>query len=312
MSDWLQCTSGVPQGSILGPILFLIYVNDLPRCILHSQIFLYADDAKLFKHINCRLDCILFQQGIDALLIWCATWQLKLNISKCLCIRYGVVIRSFIDYNISGTVLQKVTSTKDLGVTFDSKLKFSEQYNAVVNQGFIRVNLLLKCFHSCDRNLQIGLYNTFVQPVLEFSSPIWSPHLEKDIKAIERVQKYFMKNLLCLKNLSYHERLCVLKQPSLALRRVRADLIFLYKILHGLVDTDLKSLLVMNTEVVDTHHLRGHALKLYLPKPRTDVLKFSYVYRVVKLWNDLPSFVCESNSLTILKQRLTTHLYSYT
>ena len=273
----------MPQGSILGPILFLIYVNNLPQCILHSQIFLYADDAKLFKRINCRLDCILFQQDIDALVNWCATWQLKLNISKCLCIRYGVIIRPSIDYNVSGTVLQKVTSTKDLGVTLDSKLKFSEQCNAVVNQGFIRANLLLKCFYSRDRNQQIDLFNIFVRPVLEFNSPIWSPHLEKDIKAIERVQKYFTKNLLCLKSLSYHERLCVLKQPSLALRRVRADLIFLYKILHGLMDTDLKSLFVTNTDVVNTHDLRGHALKLYLPKPRTDVTKFSCVYCVVKL-----------------------------
>ena len=170
---------------------------------------------------------------------------------------------------------------------------------------------MLKCFHSRDRNLQIGLFrpNTFVRPVLEFNSPIWSPHLEKDIKAIERVQKYFTKNALCLRNLSYHVLLCVLKQPSLALRRVRADLIFLYKILHGLVDTDLKSLFFMNTEVVDSHYLRGHALKLNLPKPRTDVMKFSFAYRVVKLWNSVPSSVSESNSLTIFKQRLTTHLY---
>ena len=78
------------------------------------------------------------------------------------------------------------------------------------------------------------------------------------------------------------------------------------------MDTDLKSLFVLNTEVINIHHLRGHALKLYLPKPRTDIMKFSYVYRVVKLWNDLPSAICESNSLTIFKQLLTNHLYSYT
>ena len=121
-----------------------------------------------------------------------------------------------------------------------------------------------------------------------------------------------MKNLLCLKNLSYNECICLLKQPSLALRRVRADLIFLYKILLSLMDTDLKSLFVMNPKVVNTRYLRGHALKLYMPKPRTDVMKFSYVYHVIKLWNDFPSYVCESNSLTIFKQRLTTYLYSYT
>ena len=119
----------------------------------------------------------------------------KLNISKCLCIRYGIVIRPSIDYNIPGTVLQKVTSTKNLGVTFNSKLKFSEQCNAVVNQGFIRVNLLLKRFHSRGRNLQIGLLNTFVRPILEYNSPLWFPYLKKDIKVVECVQKYFMKNL---------------------------------------------------------------------------------------------------------------------
>ena len=93
-----------------------------------------------------------------------------------------------------------------------------------------------------------------------------SSHLKRDIKAVESVQKYFTKNLLCLKSLSYNERLCVLKQPSLALCRVRAVLIFLYKIFRSLVNIDVKNLFVMNTEVVNTHHLRGHALKLYLPK----------------------------------------------
>ena len=92
-------------------------------------------------------------------------------------------------------MLQKVTSTKNLGVTFNSKLKFSEQCNAVVNQGFIRVNLLLKRFHSRDRNLQIGLLNTFVRPILEYNSPLWFPYSKKDIKVVEHVQKYFMKNL---------------------------------------------------------------------------------------------------------------------
>jgi hypothetical protein len=308
ISDWLNCTSGVPQGSVLGPILFLIYINDLPDCIQHSQIFLYADDAKIFKRIDCRLDCLLLQRDIDSIAAWCETWQLKLNISKCVYIRFGLVVRPSFDYNILGVLLEKVTSTKDLGVIFDSKLMFSEHCNSVVSKGFARVSMLLKCFYSRDRNFQIKLFNTFVRPVLEYNSPIWSPHLLKDIAAIERVQKFFTKNLRGLKNLSYTERLSILNQPSLATRRIRTDLIFLYKILHGLVDTDLQKLFVMTSVHVHDRILRGHAVKLYAPKPRSDCLKYDFVNRVIKHWNSLPGNICENESLAIFKLNLSAYL----
>ena len=89
VSEWKPCTSGVTQGSVLGPLLFLIYINDLPDHIHHSSILLYADNAKLLKCISNRLDCILFQQDINSLLRWCSTWQIHLNIAKCVFIRFG-------------------------------------------------------------------------------------------------------------------------------------------------------------------------------------------------------------------------------
>jgi hypothetical protein len=310
MSDWLQCTSGVPQGSVLGSLLFNIYINDLPDCVHHSNIYLYADDAKMFKSINCRLDCLLFQQDIDSISAWCTLWQLKLNILKCLYIRYGLVNRPTFDYSISGILLKKVMSTKDLGVVFDSKLSFSEQCNDVVNKGFMRANMLLKCFQSRDRRLQINLFNTFVRPILEFNSPVWSPHLIKDVTAIERVQKYFTKNLKGLKNKTYNQRLIILNQPTLQSRRIRADMIYLFKILHGLVDMNLKRLFPVNTSAY-SFNLRGHAFMLYAPKPRTDLLKFSYVYRAIKCWNSLPTYVCDTDSLSVFKNRLTVHLLQH-
>ena len=90
LSSFKTCISGVPQGSVLSPIIFILYTNDLPDYIKHSQIFLYADDAKLLKSIACRLDCILLQQDLDTVVAWCLTWQLSLKITKCLYIRFGL------------------------------------------------------------------------------------------------------------------------------------------------------------------------------------------------------------------------------
>ena len=170
--------------------------------------------------------------------------------------------------------------------------------------------MLLRCFHTRDRNLQIRLFNTFVRPILEYASPVWSPHLKRDITVVERVQKYFTKCLRGLSNKSYTDRLAALNQSSLQLRRLRTDLIFLYKILHGLVDNSLKSLFTLSADVVTSDRsLRGHAWKLQKPKPRTDMLKYDYFCRVINYWNALPKHVVETKSLPVFKQRLCTHLH---
>ena len=97
-------------------------------------------------------------------------------------------------------------------------------------------------------------------------------------------------------------RLSILKQLSIELRRIRHDLITLYKILHGMVDSSLKSLFVLATDMSTcSHTLRGHVFKLFLSKPRTDMLKYGFVYRVIKVWNSLSQTECESGTLSMLK-----------
>ena len=148
--------------------------------------------------------------------------------------------------------------------------------------------MLLRCFHTRDRTLQMKLFNTFVRPVLEYNSPIWSPHLFKNIISVKRVQRYFTKNLRGLKYIPYNKRLLLLEQPSIELRCTSADPIFLYKILHRLVDTSLKKIF---TAFVDVSRLRGHAFRLMAPRPNSDILKYDFVYRFIICWNSLPSFI---------------------
>lgn len=270
--------------------------------------FLYADDAKVMRRIDCAYDCLLLQRDIESFAVWCDLWQLKLNVSKCVYVRFGLAHRPAFVYCVNGVPIQDVVFTKDLGVVFDSKLVFSEHCNIVACKGFARANLLLRGFHSRDRSLQMRLFNTFVRPVLEFNSAIWSPHLKKNIISVERVQRHFTKNLRGLKYIPYSRRLFLLKQPTLELRRTRADLILLYKILHGFVDPNLRKLFNLATDV--SNRLRGHALKLQVPKPNSDLLKYDFVYRVIGCWNSLPAAVCEAKSISLFKQRLTDHIMS--
>ena len=241
---------------------------------------------------------------------WCSTWQLALNISKCLYTRFGLANKPSFNYSISGTALLQVTSVNDLGVLFDTELDFSAQCHKIAAKGYSHANMILKCFYSKDRSLLCKLFCTFVRPVLEYNSLIWSPHYIKDIKTIEKVQKYFTKNLKGLHNKSYNERLSILNLPSLECRRAYADIVFLYKICNGMCDPSLQILFKTATSVTNTNtvSLRRHPLQFYLPKPRSDLLKFSFCYRTVKLWNNLPENICKAPSIAMFKNLLLTHL----
>ena len=154
LSSAKQCTTDVPQVSVLSPILFLIYSNDLLDCIKHSSVILYADDAKFLKTINCLLNCILLKQDLNAVAAWYFTCQLSLNTAKCLYIRIGLALKMRFEYAISSIMLCSVDSINDLGIVFDSKLSFSSHCHKVAAKGFALVKMLLKCWYSNDRNLK--------------------------------------------------------------------------------------------------------------------------------------------------------------
>jgi hypothetical protein len=287
-------------------LLFLIYINDLPSVVQHSNIFLYADDAKILKSITNKLDCILLQRDLDAIGLWCQTWQLTLNIAKCFTVRFGFVDRPVFSYSFFGSPIALRNNVTDLGVISDEHLSFSDHCHSLIKKAYARANLILKCFYTKDRNLLIGLYKTYVRPLLEYNSPLWSPHSISLATSIERVQRYFTKRLTGLITLPYVERLDTLNLPSLSCRRVRADLILLYKIMHSLVDPSLSKLFILRSSITTSNMLtRGNSLKLIQPKPRTDTLKFAYHCRVVKCWNNLPDNVCTASSLLMFKKLLT-------
>ena len=182
-SDWVHVTSGVPQGSVLGPILFLIYINDLDSNLI-SKIGKFADDTKMCKGIRSAEDVVKLQEDIDKLSKWSLDWQMQFNTDKCSVIHVGKN-NSESQYSLCDKILKASKRERDLGIVIDDSLKFSEQCNTAVKSANSILGLIRRTIKSKSKRIITQLYKTLVRPKLEYCVQAWRPHLMKDISAIE-------------------------------------------------------------------------------------------------------------------------------
>lgn len=244
-SEIIKPSSGVPQGSILGPLLFIIFIDDLADC-LHSKNLGYADDFKLFRQIRSLDDCIALQSDLISLNDWCIRNDMDLNIAKCSIITFTRKKKVFtFEYGIDGQILKRVVEVKDLGILIDSKLTFDKHVNYV----FRRCNKLLgfifracRCRRFKSKSSLMFLYNSFIRSLCEYSSVIWNPHYKIYQDKIERIQRKYTRLLYYkfgLRKPEYETRLSYLRMQKLSLRRTIIDELYLFKIINGHVFTDL-------------------------------------------------------------------------
>jgi hypothetical protein len=304
-SEPYDVTSGVPQGSVIGPLLFLVYVDDLDLCI-SSVIRKFADDSKVFRRLHMshpqllELDCADLQLDLDALADWCRTWLMDFNVQKCACLHFGSN-NPCTTYYLNGQAIPNKQSEKDLGVHISDSLKFSEHCADAVRRAEYALWCVKKSIKYMSKDIFLQLYKALIRPILEYASSVWCPHYRRDIDLIERVQRRATKLHGPARDLQYHERLRLLGIQTLQTRRYRNDLILLYKIMHGLVDLPES---VLFNFAADTG-IRGHNLKLRPHfKPQLDCARYSFGYRVVSAWNNLSSDVVNAPSVGIFKQRL--------
>lgn len=293
-------TSGVPQGSVLGPILFLIYTVDLLKS-LRSGHGAYADDCKLFGCPLTSGDDL--QTDLDTLNRWCSTWGVPLNLAKC-----GVVHMGHTNpqrsYYIDNNHISTVQAQCDLGVIVTPNLSWSSQTTAAARKANSSLYLLRKTFPQPGSELAKRLYTTYIRPHLEFGIPAWSPALVKDSNLLERTQRAATRWSPQMRHHSYEQRLRHLNLPTLASRRLRSDLIWIYKATHGMLPLSCSALVTLNCD----SRLRGHQLKLQKEPFRTSCRQNFFSNRSFEAWNNMPGDVVSAPTIAAFKRRLDKHL----
>ncbi|KAL0881298.1 hypothetical protein ABMA27_001181 [Loxostege sticticalis] len=291
ISGWVSIPSGVPQGSLLGPLLFVIFVNDISSCLHSSRLLCFADDMKIYTSISSQDDAVALQADLSRLCDYCVSNKLDLNPSKCSVVTFGRKRDTKLyTYSMKGQDLPRKTSVRDLGVIHDSKLIFEDHINSIVAKASRALGFVMRNSVSFNKvkTLKI-LYCTFVRSHLEYASQIWNPRYQTYIARLERIQEKFIKYLCFRTRVSYSSvnylNLCR-KHHLLPLvnRREIADFIYLLKIVTAQIDCP--HLLAKINLNVPRKILRRNTL-LYLPKVNSNYRQNSFLWRASSKLNKI-------------------------
>ena len=300
-SSKLNVTSGVPQGSVLGPTLFIYFINDLPNVVNDTPIKIFADDTKLYHGIQDENNVKKLQDSIDAMFEWTQKWLLQFNKEKCKILHLGNKNQKneyFIGSDDQRITLAETDLEKDLGVYIDPNLDFKKHIKNTVKKASYSSYKILKNFTFKKSKILVPLFKTLVRPILEYGNVIWANGVKKYMTKIENVQRKYTKHIKGLSNLTYEERLQKINLPSLEYRQLRGDMIQVYKIAHNFYDkASVESLFNFSNNT----RLRGHNLKII--KKCTNKSKYHrfFTNRVINQWNDLPSNIVNSKTINDFK-----------
>ena len=231
--------SGVPQGTVLGPVLFIIYMNDLSNVVKHSLLKCFADDSKLIKSIKNLEDREKLIEDLEAVLQWTKDNSMEFNADKFQLIQHGQHDDMKQPYNLPNEQeLDKSTMVKDLGTQVSEDLTWRYNINALANDATSFANWILRTIKSREPEVMLTMYKSYVLSRIEYNSPLWNPQLLCDITKVEAVQRSFTSKISGLEDQNYWQRLSSLKLYSLQRRRERYTTIHMWKIYKHLAPND--------------------------------------------------------------------------
>ena len=267
-------SSGVPQGSVLGPILFLAYINDLPEQV-RSRVRLFADDTAMYLALDKQADSEILQKDLEILENWEKLWDMSFNPSKCQVIhvtRRKTPLQT--KYHLHGCVLESVPSAKYLGVTISEDLKWSEHINNITKKANQTLGFLKRNIRVHNKDLKSTAYKTLVRPQLEYASTVWSPHTDLDINKLESVQRRAARWVT--RDYQYTSSVSSMLQDlnwrTLDQRRIDSRLVLLYKVTYDLVAIPASDYLIpehpplfkKSPDSVPTDHNSKRLLQIHL------------------------------------------------
>lgn len=306
----IEVTSGVPQGSILGPLLFNIFVNDIGYCFHHTQFLMYADDLKVYKSIKTVDDSILFQQDLDRLTDYCHRNKLKLSIPKCNFLTF-TKNKHIIKYTyiLSHKSLSQLKSVRDLGVIFDTKLCLDLHINKIVSKAFQLFGFVMRSTLDFKKTTSyLCLYKALVRSQLEYAVSVWIPFYKKYAEMVENVQYKFLRAMhyRCHKAyLPYPNLLSKYKLLSLSSRRKYLEATVLYNIVRNRFNCTNLTNMICYAVPRTIHRRQVRAGTLFaLNTCRTNSGLRSPVRRMVDTYNvtfvDIDIFNCSINKFKSL------------
>jgi len=310
-----EVISGVPQGSVLGPLIFLILIGDIDKDIASSFLSSFADDTRIGREVDCEDDADKLQCDLQSVYTWCKENNMSFNSDKFQCVSYlhnksNAPYHNSKYYDNNGGLIEKYENVKDLGVSMSADGTFSYQINSVVSKAKHMCSWILRTFSTRDCIPMITLYKSLVIPHLDYCSQLWNPRLAKEINALEVVQRTFIKKIKGMHNLTYWDQLKHLHLYSLQRRRERYCVIYLWKILEEKVPQfgDLESLI---------HPRHGRIFRIPTVKNSATarvktIRNSSFAIHAPRLFNTLPLSIRSMKGCTIetFKKNLDIYLKS--
>ena len=305
-SSPITVTSGVPQGSVYGPVLFLVFINDLPD-VITNPVKMFADDTKIYRRVDTQADCQSLQDDINGMQGWSGESQMRFHPLKCKVLRIGNEHPTFqyemTDRNGNVVPLEFVRCEKDIGVCMDNKLSFTDQVSEVTSKGLRTVGLIRRKFETLDKQMFLDLFKSQARPIVESSNLVWTPSTKRDQIELEKVQRRASSYVSGLQHLDYENRMRALGLPSLAYRRRRGDMIEMYKRVNGCYDEEFPWVKIDS----NPKGLRGTQFKLVKERKTNAAKRNAFSVRAVNDWLSLPDQVVNAPSVNAFKARIDRH-----
>ena len=303
-SSWIKVKSGVPQGTILGPILFLCFINDMPNNI-SSTIRLYADDCILYRPIFNVDDCKILQNDLEVLSKWSETWMLDFNVSKCKTMKMSRKLHDITyNYSLNGQELTNVKSEKYLGLVINDSLNWNDHCTDLYTKCNRIMGIIRRNFVNCPKSILKSLFESLIRSRLEYCCTAWDPYRNTHKERIERIQKRYVRMMCKDWSTSYNVLLQNVKMNLLENRRKYHRLVFYYKIVNNLINVGEVNRCTRANRI----GRNDNTFKMHVPYARTDYYMKSFYPQTINEWNQLPQTVVNSQSLNTFKSALVKHL----